>query len=222
MESYKVVEIFESINGEGKKAGQLAIFIRFQKCNLNCSYCDTKWANEDDAPYTFMTIDEIYQRVIESKIKNVTITGGEPLLQKNIEKLLIKFSENEDLNVEIETNGSINLKRFSEIKNPPSFTMDYKSPSSNMEKMMDMDNFKYLKEKDTVKFVVGNLEDLEKARQIIEKYSLIGKCSVYFSPVFGKIEFIELVEFMKKYKLNGVNLQLQIHKIIWSPESKGV
>lgn len=222
MINYKVVEIFESINGEGKKAGQLALFIRFQKCNLNCSYCDTKWANSDDSPYTLMNLEELYKKVVESGIKNVTITGGEPLLQENIEIFLKKLAENPEINVEIETNGSINLKRFGEIKNAPSFTMDYKLPKSNMEKFMDLENFKYLKEKDTVKFVVSNINDLERAREIIEKYSLVEKCAVYISPVFGKIELSSMVDFMKKYKMNGVNMQLQIHKIIWDPETKGV
>lgn len=222
MINYKVVEIFESINGEGKKAGQLALFIRFQKCNLNCSYCDTKWANSDDSPYTLMNLEELYKKVVESGVKNVTITGGEPLLQENIEIFLKKLAENPEINVEIETNGSINLKRFGEIKNAPSFTMDYKLPKSNMEKFMDLENFKYLKEKDTVKFVVSNIDDLERAREIIEKYSLGEKCAVYISPVFGKIELSSMVDFMKKYKMNGVNMQLQIHKIIWDPETKGV
>ena len=222
MINYKVVEIFESINGEGKKAGQLALFIRFQKCNLNCSYCDTKWANSDDSPYTLMNLEELYKKVVESGIKNVTITGGEPLLQENIEIFLKKLAENPEINVEIETNGSINLKRFGEIKNAPSFTMDYKLPESNMEKFMDLENFKYLKEKDTIKFVVSNIDDLERAREIIEKYSLVEKCAVYISPVFGKIELSSMVDFMKKYKMNGVNMQLQIHKIIWDPETKGV
>lgn len=222
MINYKVVEIFESINGEGKKAGQLALFIRFQKCNLNCSYCDTKWANSDDSPYTLMNLEELYKKVVESGIKNVTITGGEPLFQENIEIFLKKLAENPEINVEIETNGSINLKRFGEIKNAPSFTMDYKLPKSNMEKFMDLENFKYLKEKDTVKFVVSNIDDLERAREIIEKYSLVEKCAVYISPVFGKIELSSMVDFMKKYKMNGVNMQLQIHKIIWDPETKGV
>lgn len=222
MINYKVVEIFESINGEGKKAGQLALFIRFQKCNLNCSYCDTKWANSDDSPYTLMNLEELYKKVVESGIKNVTITGGEPLLQENIEIFLKKLAENPEINVEIETNGSINLKRFGEIKNAPSFTMDYKLPKSNMEKFMDLENFKYLKEKDTVKFVVSDIDDLERAREIIEKYSLVKKCAVYISPVFGEIELFSIVDFMKKYKMNDVNMQLQIHKIIWDPETKGV
>ena len=222
MINYKVVEIFESINGEGKKAGQLALFIRFQKCNLNCSYCDTKWANNDDSPYSLMSLEELYKKVVESGIKNITITGGEPLLQENIEIFLKKLAENPEISVEIETNGSINLKKFREIKNGPSFTMDYKLPKSNMEKFMDLENFKYLTKKDTIKFVASDIDDLEKAREIIEKYSLVEKCAVYISPVFGKIELSSIVDFMKKYNMNGVNMQLQIHKIIWDPEAKGV
>lgn len=222
MANFKVVEIFESINGEGRRVGQLAIFIRLQKCNLNCSYCDTRWANGDDAPYTLMSEDEIYDRILKSGIKNITLTGGEPLLHKDVEILLEKIGENPNLSLEIETNGSIELEKFSKLKNPPLFTMDYKLPSSKMENKMCLDNFKYLTSKDTVKFVVGTIEDLKKAKEIIERYSLIGKCAVYFSPVFNFIDPIEIVKFMKENRLNGVNLQLQIHKFIWDPESKGV
>lgn len=222
MANFKVVEIFESINGEGRRVGQLAIFIRLQKCNLNCSYCDTRWANGDDAPYTLMSEDEIYDRILKSGIKNITLTGGEPLLHKDVEILLEKIGNNPNLSLEIETNGSIELEKFSKLKNPPLFTMDYKLPSSKMENKMCLDNFKYLTLKDTVKFVVGTIEDLKKAKEIIERYSLIGKCTVYFSPVFNSIDPVEIVEFMKKNRLNGVNLQLQIHKFIWDPESKGV
>lgn len=222
MANFKVVEIFESINGEGRRVGQLAIFIRLQKCNLNCSYCDTRWANRDDAPYTLMSEDEIYDRILKSGIKNITLTGGEPLLHKDVEILLEKIGENPNLSLEIETNGSIELEKFSKLKNPPLFTMDYKLPSSKMENKMCLDNFKYLTLKDTVKFVVGTIEDLKKAKEIIERYSLIGKCAVYFSPVFNSIDPIEIVKFMKENRLNGVNLQLQIHKFIWDPESKGV
>lgn len=222
MAQYKVVEIFESINGEGRRVGQLALFIRFQKCNLDCSYCDTKWANGDDADYVLMTEDEIYDKVLESKIQNITITGGEPLLQKDIYILLEKLSTNKNINIEIETNGSISLKEFSKIEYAPSFTMDYKLPNSNMEKLMKIENFSYLQKKDTVKFVASSIKDLEKAKEIIEKYSLINKCAIYFSPVYGKINLQDMVEFMKVHNLNGVTLQLQIHKIIWDPEAKGV
>lgn len=222
MAKYKVVEIFESINGEGRRAGQLAVFVRFQKCNLNCSYCDTRWANTDDAAYTLMSDEEIYDRIISSGIRNVTLTGGEPLLQADISILLERLAADKNLSVEIETNGSIGIEPFSKINNPPSFTMDYKLPGSCMERFMDLDNFKHLTAKDTVKFVVGGMEDLQRARAVINDFNLTEKCAVYFSPVFGAINLEDIVEFMKKYRLNGVNLQLQIHKIIWDPQKRGV
>ena len=85
---YKVVEHFVSINGEGTHAGQLAMFIRFQGCNLNCSYCDTKWANEVDTPFQWMTAEELVQSADEAQVKNITLTGGEPLSQIQIEVLI--------------------------------------------------------------------------------------------------------------------------------------
>jgi 7-carboxy-7-deazaguanine synthase len=219
---YKVVEKFVSINGEGQLAGQLAIFIRFAGCNLNCSYCDTSWANEKDAPYDKMTEEEIYAYIKSTGVKNVTLTGGEPLLQPGIKDLLIKLSEDKDIHIEIETNGSVLLSNLLDINNPPSFTMDYKLPSSGMEEKMNLDNFQYLSNKDTVKFVSGSRSDLEKAKYIIDKYNLIGNTKVYISPVFGNIEPNDIVEFLIQNKLNGVNLQVQLHKIIWDPNKRGV
>ncbi|MCR1933172.1 putative 7-carboxy-7-deazaguanine synthase QueE [Clostridium tepidum] len=219
---FKVVEKFVSINGEGRRAGQLAIFIRFAGCNLNCSYCDTSWANEKEVYYELMTSEDIYKYIKSQDIKNITLTGGEPLLQKGIVELLKLLSQDKELNIEIETNGSILLDKFLGIENPPSFTMDYKLPSSNMENRMALDNFKYLTNKDTVKFVSGSIEDLKKATEIIDKYSLINKTNIYISPVFGKIDLENIVKFMKDNKMNGVNLQVQLHKIIWDPSKKGV
>ena len=169
-----------------------------------------------------MTENEIYNYIKETGIKNVTITGGEPLIQPDIEVLIETLSCDISLNVEIETNGSADISRFSSISIPPMFTMDYKLPSSGMEKFMNTDNFSYLCKDDTVKFVAGSHNDLETAYQIIEKYNLIKKCHVYISPVFGSINPEDIVEFMKQKKLNDVNLQLQLHKIIWSPDKKGV
>lgn len=222
MAKYKVVEIFKSINGEGKKSGQLTIFVRFQRCNLCCSYCDTKWAIKEDAPYTLMTDEEIYNIVIDSGVKNVTLTGGEPLIQYEIEDLLLRLAKNKELNVEIETNGSISIEELVKIENGPSFTIDYKLPASQMEEYMFLDNFKYLRGNDTIKFVAMNINDLERVKEIVNNYKLIGKCNIYLSPVFGEIDLKEMVEFMKKNNMNGVTLQLQIHKIIWDPEERGV
>ncbi len=222
MNTYKIAEMFSSINGEGTHAGQLAFFVRFTGCNLNCSYCDTKWANVPDAPYTEMTADEILSAVRKSGIRNVTVTGGEPLIQPNIIPLL-KMLCGDGRYVEIETNGSADVSEVVRIgENRPSLTMDYKLPSSGMENFMRTENFAILDARDTVKFVSGSLADLERALEIIRKYGLIGKCAVYISPVFGKLKPAEIVDFMLSNKLNGVNVQLQMHKFIWDPNMRGV
>ncbi len=218
---YKVAEKFVSINGEGRKAGQPAVFIRLAGCNLRCSYCDTVWANTADAPHVEMTENEIAEYILSTGIKNVTLTGGEPLMAENVRILLERLSA-EDVSVEIETNGSMDISVCEGISRRPSVTLDYKLPSSGMESFMRMENYALLEKTDTVKFVAGSREDLEKAAEIIDRYGLTDRCSVYFSPVFGKIEPAEIVEFMLERKLNGVNLQLQLHKFIWNPEMKGV
>ena len=222
MSSYNVAETFLSINGEGTRAGQLAFFIRFTGCNLSCGYCDTKWASGPEAPCTPMTQEELYVAVKESGAENVTVTGGEPLLQQNVKELLALLSRDPQLYVEIETNGSIPLAPFLDIPNRPSFTMDYKLPGSGMERFMCRENFQYLDARDTVKFVCGSREDLLRAVEIMEEYRLVGRTHVYLSPVFGSIQPADMVEFMKEHRLTGVTLQLQMHKYIWDPEKKGV
>ena len=219
---FKVVEKFVSVNGEGKRAGQLAVFIRFAGCNLECSYCDTKWANDKEVNFELLSAEEVYNYIKSTGIKNVTLTGGEPLFQKNIKELLEKLCYDKNLNIEIETNGSINIKEFISIVNRPSFTMDYKCPSSNMEEKMCLSNFEYLDKKDTVKFVVGNIKDLNKVKNIINKYKLIEKTSTYISPVFGSIKLESIINFMKENKMNEVNFQIQLHKVIWNPDKRGV
>lgn len=218
---YKVAEKFVSINGEGTHSGQLAVFIRFCGCNLNCSFCDTAWVNEDAAEYSLMDTEQILSYVMDTGIENVTITGGEPLIQPGIRGLIEELTR-QGMYVEIETNGSIPLKEYIDIFPAPSFTLDYKLPGSGMEKSMNTDNFEYVSENDTVKFVAGSLDDLDRFREIIDKYNLTEKCNVYLSPVYGRILPADIVEYMKKYRLNKVNLQLQMHKIIWSPDKRGV
>lgn len=221
--NYKVVEKFVSVNGEGTKCGELAIFIRFAGCNLRCSYCDTMWANEKDVKFELMNENDIYNYIKDTKVKNVTLTGGEPLLQEGIEELLKLLSKDNELNIEIETNGSIDLHPFDNHRNNNiSFTMDYKLSSSNMESEMKLDNFNILKSIDTIKFVVGSSDDLNRVETLIEKYDLTDVCNVYLSPVYGSIEMKDIVEFMKEKNMNKVKLQVQLHKIIWGKDEKGV
>lgn len=221
--TYKVVEKFISINGEGQLAGQLAVFIRFQGCNLNCSYCDTKWANEPDCEYTLMTMEEIDEYIKSTSINNITLTGGEPLMQGQIVELIQYLTRTKERRIEIETNGSISIRPLRSIDcSKISITMDYKLPSSGMENGMQIDNLGLLTEQDTIKFVVGSEEDLSRTKSIIDDFLLIDRTSVYISPVFGQISPQKMVDWMKNNLLNKVTLQLQLHKIIWGNEVKGV
>ena len=215
----EVVEKFVSINGEGAHAGELAAFIRFKGCNLNCSYCDTSWANQPGAVFNAASVEELSEWVRVVNVNNVTLTGGEPLLQPEIGALVEALKA---YRVEIETNGSVSLAGLAESGCRPVFTMDYKLPSSGMEAHMNSANFELLNRHDSVKFVVGSEADLIRAAEIIEEFSLIGKCHVYFSSVFGKIEPARIVEFMTENNLNGTRIQLQLHKFIWEPDKRGV
>lgn len=220
---YPVAETFSSINGEGKFAGTLAFFIRFRKCNLHCSYCDTLWANQGKSPATMCTPEMLVRMADDSGIENVTLTGGEPLLQEYLDLLVTGLIQHGH-HVEIETNGSVSIQKLARQEYRPSFTLDYKLPSSGMEQFMLTENYQYLDKSyhDVMKFVAGTRKDLEKASEIIETYDLISKAYIYLSPVFGAIEPSEMVEFMKKKNLNQVRLQLQLHKFIWNPEQGGV
>jgi 7-carboxy-7-deazaguanine synthase len=222
MNSYKVVEKFVSINGEGKRAGELACFIRFAGCNLNCSYCDTSWANEPDVSASFMSDDDIVKFVIESGALNVTLTGGEPLLQKNIHRLIEAILQQTRCNVEIETNGAVSCKPYSTYGERVSITMDYKLPGSCMEKFMLVENLEYLRENDSVKFVISDEKDLKRAAEIVRIYRLDERFTVYFSSAFSRIKPADIVSFMMDEKLCRVKLQLQLHKYIWEPDKRGV
>lgn len=219
---YKVVETFISINGEGQHAGELALFIRFAGCNLNCNYCDTRWANQPDVVYQEMTETEIKALVADSGVRNVTLTGGEPLLQPGMYQLLETVGSLPDIRIEIETNGSVDIGPYMTLIRRPAFTLDYKLPGSGMEAGMNTENYRYLTKEDTVKFVISDKADLTRAREIIEQYQLEGRCGIYYSPVFGRIRPAEIVDDMIEHRLNGVHMQLQMHKFIWDPEQRGV
>lgn len=215
----KVNEIFSSIDGEGIRAGELATFIRLAGCNLRCNYCDTKYALAQDSGKE-MTVSEILEKVNEFNVKNITLTGGEPLIHKDIEKLIYKLIKN-GYKVNIETNGSVDIEKF---LNKCLITMDYKCPSSLMENTMMLENLEKLTENDVLKFVIRK-EDFNTVEKILREYKL--KSYIYISPVFNEIEISDIAEFMKKCNFNGINmskvrLQLQLHKIIWSPDMKGV
>ena len=217
----KTVEKFISLNGEGMKAGEPAVFIRFKGCNLKCSYCDTSWANEPDCAYEELSPEELCAFADGSGIRNVTLTGGEPLLNKEIGRLIELLLTDGRHYVEIETNGSVDLKPF--CKEPrPSFTMDYKLPGSGCESKMLSENFSLLNRNDTIKFVVSDSADLQRADEIIRTHSLAGRCNVLLSPVFGKADLQEMADYIISHKMNDIRMQIQLHKVIWDPQARGV
>lgn len=221
MKQLSLAESFVSINGEGTHAGELSVFLRFCGCNLQCGFCDTSWANAPDTPCEKKTVEELVQLVQNTHIRSVTLTGGEPLLQPDIDQLIIALGAL-GYRVEIETNGSVPLQPFTSLAFRPLITMDYKLPYSGMEAFMLSENFRCLQKQDAVKFVIGDKNDMERAYTVIQEHALTSQCSVFFSPVFGCIDPADMVEFLKEHRLNGVRLQLQLHKYIWDPQKRGV
>ena len=223
---YPIVEMFCSINGEGLRAGEPAIFIRLAGCNLQCSYCDTAWANQEDTIFEEKSEQEIADYINSQGIWNVTLTGGEPLLNKNIGSLCQFLIENTKCRIEIETNGSISLQEMDELRKKYnlniSFTMDYKLPESNMESHMLRSNFQYLTVMDVVKFVASSKSDMDYGIEMIHQYHLTKQAKVFFSPVFGKIKLEDMANYIVENKLNDVKMQLQMHKFIWDPNQRGV
>lgn len=214
-----VNEIFPSIEGEGLWAGVPTTFIRLYGCNLHCSYCDTRYACDGGkSEFKHLSIDDILQAVEVFGNKHITLTGGEPLLQKDVYSL-IKELIHHGYHVNIETNGSQSVVLYTHY-NDITVTMDYKSISSGENEMMLLSNLYALRSQDVLKFVVGNMEDLEDMRKVIEKYPL--QCHIFISPIFGQIDPKDIVDYMLQHNLQNCRLQLQLHKFIWPTDQRGV
>ena len=212
----QVIEIFQSIDGEGKRAGKPTTFIRLAGCNLRCKYCDSSYAfNMADG--TTMAPADIVAKVKDIGVPSVTVTGGEPLVHPNIKDLL-ELLDDAGFDINVETNGTINPANYHYLHNVW-FTVDYKCPSSGEENMMCTYSFETLREHDVLKFVVGSQEDLSCAADILRRYKPYSE--VYFSPVFG-YDPKNIVQFLLENQLYSCKVQLQLHKIIWSPDKRGV
>ena len=211
----KVIEIFKSIDGEGIRAGFPVTFIRLGGCNLQCSYCDTSYAWEGDYSYDEMTPEEVYDKVYRMGCRRITLTGGEPLIHEGVTQLINKLTAH-GFDVNIETNGSVDIAPY--LQRNTIVTMDYKCPSSGMTAFMNINNLSRLRRKDVLKFVVGCKEDLDACRDLI-KYT---SAQIFISPVFGKIEPKEIVEYVLEHDMQDCRIQLQLHKFIWNPQERGV
>lgn len=218
-----VIEQFISLDGEGPTAGELAYFVRFEGCNLRCSWCDTAYSWDGSTPVQWKEAQQIYEEIKASGIRNVTLTGGEPLQQDMI-PLLQLLAQDKTLLVHVETNGSIAIGPFQELCPAENicYILDYKLPASGMESQMCLDNLQQVCKQDVYKFVIASEEDLNRAIEIVQNYQLAQRCQVFFSPVRELIDPLLIVEAMKTQCLNKVRLQLQLHKILWPQEMRGV
>lgn len=210
----KVNEIYYSVQGESTHSGRPCIFIRLTYCNLRCSYCDTEYAFYEGKE---MSIPEILDKISKWDCSLVEVTGGEPLFQEECIDLLtalVKIGKE----VMLETGGSLTITQVPKeiIK-----IVDFKCPSSNMEKKNLWTIVDDLQPHDEVKFVIGDREDFDWAKDKIEVYKLTDKVTVLFSPTFAEIEPRQIVDWILEENL-PVRLQLQMHKFIWNPEEKGV
>jgi 7-carboxy-7-deazaguanine synthase len=235
-----VVEIFNSISGEGISAGSVATFIRTAGCNLRCSYCDTVYGYDETGDGNKMlTPDEIVHIVDGFACSTVICTGGEPLEVGKPKRYIPLYLAQKGYKVRIETNGSCPLYSDEELRGfgleantQVNYSLDIKCPSSNMSMgNIFEDNFSKLKEGDELKFIVGSDEDIEYSLNVTKKYKdsiALNKIVVNFSPVFGVIEPRVIVAMLCEnswyfeQNLLSVRLSLQIHKVIWPPNARGV
>ncbi len=198
----KVIEIFKSLQGEGTLQGTAAIFVRFAGCNLKCRWCDTP---ESHSGGIEMSHDEICEKIAELNCANICITGGEPLIHMKTLLPLLKRLHDDGYLIEIETNGTINPKECFPYS---TICMDVKCPSSG--EKSDLSILAELRQGDMVKFVVGGIEDLEYAHNIIESYDTAAK--LFINPVWGS-DYQKIAEYILDNHIPAT-FQMQLHKII--------
>jgi len=203
-------EIFYSLQGEGQFSGLPTIFIRTMGCNLRCSYCDTTYAYEQGEDFS---IDAIIKKIQQYSCNTVCLTGGEPLIQNEIE-LLIDQLINQGYHCSVETNGSKNITSFINKKSL-SISLDIKCPSSTMHEHMKLENINLLRAQDQLKFIIGTKDDFNYAKKIIQHFN--PNCTIYFQPVWGS-STTQLANWILKENL-PIHLGLQLHKLIWGKET---
>jgi len=209
-----VNEIFHSIQGESSYAGRPCIFIRLTACNLRCTWCDTAYAFTEGR---VMTVSAILQEIAGLHCTLVEVTGGEPLLQAGVHELMASLCD-AGYETLLETGGSLDIgsvdKRVHRI-------VDIKPPGSGMASRNLWSNVAHLRPTDEVKFVLKDRTDFDWACDVVEQYALTDRCPVLFSPVFGDLNPTELARWILERGMR-VRLQMQLHKLLWDPQRRGV
>ena len=208
-------EIYHSIQGESTWAGEPCVFVRLTFCDLRCTYCDTEYAFYEGKK---QPLPEIVDAVMKFACPLVEVTGGEPLLQKNVLPLMTMLAD-AGQTVLLETSGAHDI---SGVDARVHRIMDLKTPGSGEVERNLWSNIDHLASRDEVKFVIGSREDYEWSREKTARFNLTERCrAVLFSPIFGRIDPREIVEWILADRLQ-VRFQLQMHKFIWPPKQRGV
>ena len=210
----EVTEIYKSVQGESTYVGLPCVFVRLTGCNLRCVWCDTAYAFDGGKK---LSVGKILDQVKSFGINLVEITGGEPLLQKEVFTLMEKLLKNKFL-VMLETGGSLSIKN---VPNEVVKIVDLKCPGSGEENNNDWSNLDHLSSKDQIKFVIADRNDYEWSRSVLRSYELDKKVQILFSPVFEKLTLKDLTEWILEDNL-AVRLQTQLHKHIWDKNKMSV
>jgi 7-carboxy-7-deazaguanine synthase len=215
MNNLNLIEIFASVQGETSLSGLPTTFVRLAACNLRCTWCDT--------PYSFVkgtswTLEAIQTQVQKYSCSYVCITGGEPLLQKNVYRLMSNLCD-AGYRLSLETGGSLSTEH---VDARVRIILDIKCPGSAMSHKNDWSNLSRIRSHDEIKFVIKDETDYLFAQKVCSDYSLFNKTPhILFSPVHGILEPKCLVEWILRDYL-PIRLNLQIHKYIWDPQTRGV
>ncbi|VAW54423.1 7-carboxy-7-deazaguanine synthase [hydrothermal vent metagenome] len=203
----KITEIFFSLQGEARNVGLPTVFIRLTGCPLRCSYCDTAYAFSGGE---WMNVASIINNVKQFKTLHVTVTGGEPLVQKHCFELLKKLCDL-GYDVSLETSGAMLLD---DVDLRVIKILDVKTPASKEDTKNKFENFSLLNTKDQLKFVICNEDDYFWSKQLVAQHQLDKKCEILFSPSCNQLAETTLADWILRDQLN-VRFQFQLHKYLW-------
>nr|WP_245630200.1 radical SAM protein [Alicyclobacillus acidiphilus] len=224
-----MVEIFDTVEGEGTRAGFPTIFVRVFHCNLRCAWCDTPYSYAPAKPAFEASIADIVKEVQRYPWQNICLTGGEPLIHRHRSQLLIDAlaALPQIRDIHIETNGAIDVRPFAMTRDASAtqrekvrFIVDYKLPASGEQAKMVHEHLSVLSPQDELKFVIADDRDFDTAVDVIHRYPTAA--TVLFSPVWESMPPERLVSKILESGLKDVKLNMQIHKIIWDPDARGV